>query len=407
MSSPSHRAVDGDFDLVVIGGGIVGLAAAWEAGRRDPGLSICVLEKEAELARHQSGQNSGVIHAGVYYAAGSLKARLCRLGKGRLEEFCEEREIPFRRLGKLIVAVSEEEIPRLDALEERARANEVDGLRRIDSDGIAAIEPNATGLAALHSPGTGVIDFREVAEALAADLISSGQVVAVGHEVTGIESGRDRTEVMHARGRVTASRVLCCGGAWSDRLAGMSGGSADPRIVPFRGSYLEVVESRQELVRGMIYPVPDPELPFLGVHLTRHVDGSLTIGPTAMLAGSPDPRQPMATRLRDLGRTASWPGTPRMIWNNRASARHEISNALFRRRLIEAARSFVPALRPEDVRPSKSGIRAQAVTRDGELADDFVFDRTGRVLHVRNAPSPGATSSLAIADHLVDLLDEF
>lgn len=401
MSSP----VTGDFDLVVIGGGIIGLAAAWEMSRRRPGHRICVLEKEAGLAGHQSGHNSGVIHAGVYYEAGSLKARLCRDGRLRLERFCREHEVGIKRLGKLIVATEPEELPRLDALEARARANRVPGLERLDTAGLVGIEPHATGLAALHSPQTGAVDFAEVARALAADLAGDGHTIATGHEVTGIVPEGDRTVISHPRGTVVATRVLCCAGAWSDRLAVAAGASPDPRIIPFRGSYLEVRPEKRDLVKGMIYPVPDPALPFLGVHLTRHIDGSLSIGPTALPVVSPQTDRPMSGRIRDLIHLATWPGTPKMAWQNRSVARQEIGHALFRSRMITAARRFVPALDPNDIGPGSAGIRAQAVSRDGSLADDFVFAHTGRVLHVRNAPSPGATSSLAIADHLANLLD--
>lgn len=406
--SPVSRhppGVSGDFDLVVVGGGIIGLAAAREFSLRHPDSSVCVLEKEPEIGSHQTGHNSGVIHAGVYYPAGSLKARLCRAGKEQLERFCAEREVPFERPGKLIIATDRLEMKRLDQLESRARANGVPGLVRLGPSGITELEPNATGLSALHSPQTGVVDFREVARALADDLIARGHIVATDHEVERILPG-DRPEVIHTRGRLSAVRVLCCAGAWSDRLAQASGGSSDPRIVPFRGSYLKVKTHRQDLVRGMIYPVPDPDLPFLGVHLTRHIDGSLAIGPTAMMAGSPDPEQGRLGRVRDLLHTVSWPGTRRMAWRNRRSARQEITHAVFRHRLVEEARRFVPSLSVDDVSPGISGIRAQAVTRDGQLADDFIFDRTGKVLHVRNAPSPGATSSLAIAGYLADSMEK-
>ncbi|MBN8866529.1 MAG: L-2-hydroxyglutarate oxidase [Solirubrobacterales bacterium] len=398
--------MQGPFDLVVVGGGIVGLAAAREAALRRPEWRICVLEKEDDLATHQTGHNSGVIHAGVYYEAGSLKARLCRDGRRRLEEFCRGRGVPFRRVGKLIVATEPEELPRLDALEQRARDNRVPGLERLGPAGIKEIEPHAAGLAALHSPETGVVDFAAVARALAAELAERGHAIATGHEVTGIEPAGDRSEVRHSHGVTIADRVLCCAGAWSDRLAVGSGASPDPRILPFRGAYLEVSEEKRDLVKGMIYPVPDPALPFLGVHLTRHLDGSLSVGPTALLVATAQPAQPLRGRVRDLLRVASWPGTRRMAWRNRAAARQELTHALHRGRLIEAARRFVPELDRSDLRPGMSGIRAQAVGRDGALADDFAFSQVGHVLHVRNAPSPAATSSPAIGSHLAERLDE-
>ncbi len=391
--------------MAVVGGGILGLASAWEISRRRPDSRICVLEREPVVAAHQTGHNSGVIHAGVYYAAGSLKARLCTDGRRRLEEFCEQKNIPFRRAGKLIVATRPIELQRLDGLEERARANGVPGLRRLGPDEIKEVEPHIEGLAALHSPETGIVDYPVVCEALARDLTEAGHTVATGHEVTGASKVEDGVLVTHTRGEIKADRVLFCAGAWSDRLAISSGADPDPRIIPFRGNYLHVKPEKQELVKGMVYPVPDPDLPFLGVHLTRHIDDSLSIGPTALLVGSLQAKKAWSVSFRDAWRTATWPGTFRMAWDNRQAAREELKHAVNQRALLAEAQRFLPALRREDVEPGFSGIRAQAVGRDGSLADDFVFSESERILHVRNAPSPGATSSLAIAAHLADRLE--
>jgi len=377
-------------DIAVVGGGILGLAVARELTRRRPRERVRVLEREAQPGGHQTGHNSGVIHAGIYYAPGSLKARLCVEGAARMYEYCEERGIPFERCGKLIVATDPSELSGLDELERRGRANGVKGLRRVDAAGIAEIEPRAAGIAGLHSPNTGVVDFGAVAAALAGDLRASGGSLELGREVLGLEASSRRLLVRHAEGELEAGQAICCAGAWSDRLAVSAGADPDPRIVPFRGAYLKLVPGRRELVRSLIYPVPDPSLPFLGVHLTRNVDGEVLIGPTALLGTA------------GLGRTLAWPGSWRMFrrwWRTGAT---ELLHAASRHSFVAAAARYVPELRAADVVPAFVGVRAQAVARDGRLVDDFAFSATDRALHVRNAPSPAATSSLAIAARIVD-----
>lgn len=393
-------------DVAIVGGGILGLACARELHRRHPRLTITVLERESRVALHQSGRNSGVIHAGVYYAPGSLKARLCTAGAARMFDYCEQRGIPVRRCGKLIVAADRSDVLRLDALEQRARANGVPGIRRLQADEIPEIEPHAVGIAALHSPGTGIVDFGVVCERLAAELDDAGIQVRLGCDVVGVEERSDRVRLRHPGGVVEARRALFCAGAWADRLAVAVGAPADPRIVPFRGAYLHVADERRDLVHGLVYPVPDPALPFLGVHLSRHIDGSLTVGPTALLAGSLRAGHTFEVAPRDLARTLGWPGTTRMAWRYRRAAATELRRAVSRRALRDAAARYVPSLRVEDLTPGPAGIRAQALSRRGDLLDDFAFSHTARTLHVRNAPSPGATASLAIAEHVADVLDE-
>jgi L-2-hydroxyglutarate oxidase LhgO len=396
MSVPSTA------DVAVVGGGIIGLACAREVLVRRPGTRLVLLEKEDRLGAHQSSHNSGVVHAGIYYAPGSLKARLCREGVGRLRAFCDEHGVPVREAGKLIVASTAEDLGRLADLEDRAARNGVPGVRRLAAAEIAEVEPNAVGVAALHSPHTAIVDFAEVCRALQADLVARGATVATGHEVTSVAPAGRRLRLGHPSGAVEADAALFCAGAWSDRLATRAGASPDPRIVPFRGAYLHVRRERSELVRGMIYPVPDPALPFLGVHLTRHADGSLSVGPTALPVAGLDAYRIRDVRPRDALRILAWPGTLRMAVRFPRAAREELRHAVSRRAMAASARRYVPALRDEDLTEGFAGVRAQAVGRDGTLVDDFVFSGTERALHVRNAPSPGATSSLAIAAHVVD-----
>jgi 2-hydroxyglutarate dehydrogenase len=346
-----------------------------------------VLEREDEIAQHQTGRNSGVVHAGIYYAPGSLKARLCVEGARALYEYCEQRGVPFERRGKLIVARNSGELPALDELERRGRENGVPGLRRLDAPGLREIEPHATGVAALHSPATGVVDFAEVARALAGDLEAAGGRVESGCDVTAVG---DEGRLVHSRGETRPRFVVFCAGAWADRLAVMTGADPHPRIVPFRGAYLRLRADRSHLVKGLIYPVPDPGLPFLGVHLSRHIDGHVSLGPSALLAPT------------GLGHTLTWPGTWRMGARWWRTGLREISRAASTRRFARDAAEYVPELGPGDFERWYSGVRAQAVGRDGSLVDDFVISETDRALHVRNAPSPAATSCLALARLIAD-----
>ena len=395
-------------DIAIVGGGILGLAVARELARRDTGRRVVVLEREERLAAHQTGHNSGVAHAGIYYAPGSLKARLCVEGVRELAAYCDERGITFDRCGKVIVALDASELPGLDELQRRGEANGVPGLRRLDADGLRAIEPHAAGVAALHSPATAIVDFPGVAHALADDVRAAGGEIRCGAGVTGIEvrapsnGGGRRVVLRHAGGEVAAGFAVFCAGAWSDRLARRAGADADPRIIPFRGAYLRLAPERASLVRGLIYPVPDPTLPFLGVHLTRHAGGDVLIGPTALLAPARDAYSLRDVRRRDLGETLRWPGTWRLARRFWRTGMTELRHATSTAALTRAAARYVPELRTEDTLPGWAGVRAQALTRDGKLVDDFVFSHTERALHVRNAPSPGATAALAIARYVAD-----
>jgi L-2-hydroxyglutarate oxidase len=398
-------------DLAVVGGGIVGLAVARELKRRRPDLDAVVLERAPTLATGQTGANSGVIHAGIYYAPGSLKARLCVEGAAELYEFCEGHEIPHERCGKVIVARHEGELARLDELERRGQANGVPGLRRLTGAELREVEPHCQGVAALHSPATGIVDFADVARALAGELEEGGTPVVTGCGVEGVERRPGRIGLVHSGGpsgdeagraaaafgragarsggETRARFAVFCAGAAADRLAVAAGADPDPRIIPFRGAYLYLRPERAQLVRSLIYPVPDPSLPFLGVHLSRHIDGHVSLGPTALLA----PRA-----ARDL----TWPGTWRMARRWWRTGITEIRHALSRRALAAAAADYVPEIGPRDFDGGFSGLRAQALGRDGKLVDDFVVSETERALHVRNAPSPAATSSFALARLIAD-----
>lgn len=392
-------------ELAVVGGGIVGLAVARELALRRGGEGVVLLERERGLAAHQSSHSSGVVHRGVYYAPGSLKARLCVAGAAELESYCAEREIPLRFDGKLIVAAAEHQLGRLDELERRARANGVPELRRLAADEIAAAEPAACGLAALHSPRTAVVDFARVARAYAADLERAGGRVLTGASVRSIREQGGGVELeLGGRAALRASAVVVCAGAFGERLAAGLGLGGDLRIVPFRGAYLELRPERSRLVRGSIYPVPDPALPFLGAHLTRGPDGRVLLGPTALIAGAADAYEPWRLSARSLAATVGWPGTWRLAARQRRAALTELSHALSPRLLVAAARRLVPELRRRDFRRGPAGVRGQAVGRGGSLIDDFVLERTERVAVVRNAPSPAATASLALARLVADEL---
>jgi (S)-2-hydroxyglutarate dehydrogenase len=394
--------VNGDCDLAIVGAGIVGLATARELQRRDPGARVVVLEREPRVGVHQTGSNSGVAHAGIYYKPGSLKAKLCVEGVRRLYEFCDEHGVAYERCGKVIVALERSELGRLDELEQRGRANGVPGLRRIGAQEIRELEPHATGIDGLHSPQTGIVDFAGVARALAGQLEAGGGIVATGCAVNGFERRDGRTRIAHAHGETRARKVIVCAGAWSDRLAVAAGADADPRIVPFRGGYLRLRPQKRHLVRSLIYPVPDPDLPFLGVHLTKRVDGEILLGPTALVVGALDAYRLRTVRPRDLRATLAWPGSWRMMRRFWRTGIGELRMAASRRAFVAACARYVPELCADDVTDGPAGIRAQAVGRDGALVDDFVFSEAAGALFVRNAPSPAATSSLAIASYIAD-----
>ena len=391
-------------DVAVVGGGIVGLATARALALR--GRRVLVLEREDRIGAHQTSHNSGVIHQGIYYAPGSLKARLCREGADALYAYCAAQGVPAQACGKVVVAVRDADLPRLDELERRSRENGVPGLRRVGPAELREIEPAAAGLAALHSPQTGIVDFVAVAAAYARDIEAHGGEIRTGVDVRAVLDRPAGAEVvLDGAGTLAVPRAVTCGGAWSDLLARASGARLDLRVVPFRGAYLKLRPDRAHLVRGQIYPVPDPSLPFLGVHLSRTIGGEVLLGPTALLAGARDAYRLARFRRADLGATLRWPGTRRLVRRWWRTGARELANAASRRLVVRDLARYVPAIGLDDVEPGPAGVRAQAVGRDGALLDDFAFAETAHALHVVNAPSPAATASLAIAELVADRLE--
>ena len=390
------------FDVVCVGGGIVGLATARALARRFR-ARVAVIEAEAGTARHQTGRNSGVLHSGLYYAPGSLKARTCVEGRRRLVELCSENDIPFELCGKLVIATDPEEIERLDELHRRGQANGLQGLERIDGERIPEFEPHALGVAALWIPETGIVDYAQVAGLYARQLKETGGELLLSHRLVGVRTSGHEIELDTTGGHLRTRALINCAGLQSDRVARMAGVAPRARIVPFRGDYFDLADERRHLLRGLIYPVPDPRFPFLGVHLTRRIDGSVEAGPNAVLALHREGYRPPRFSLRDTVGTLTYPG----LW--RLGARYwrvglgEYLRAGSRRRFARALQRFVPEITENDFTAGGCGIRAQALGRDGAMLDDFVIERGPRSLHVLNAPSPAATASLAIGDQIADM----
>lgn len=389
----------------VVGGGIVGAAVAHRMLKTGAWNQVTVLEKEDDLAQHQTGRNSGVVHAGLYYTPGGLKARLCRRGVGMLREFCAEHGVAYEEIGKVLVALDEVEASRLGDIEERARANGVPGVRRIDAAELREIEPHVRGVAGLHSPTTAIADFPGVTRTLAELVQRAGGEVRLGTEVTGLREVGAGVVVTTRSSEGVEEReydhVVVCAGLHADRLARKVGADDEPRIMPFRGEYYALRPERRGLVNGLVYPVPDPRYPFLGVHLTPRVDGEVLVGPNAVLALAREGYDWRTVSAKDLAETLSYRGFGSFARQHWRTGVAEMAGSLSRRRFVAAAQRYVPELTVADVLPGPSGIRAQAMDRDGSLVDDFRIDRRGRVTALRNAPSPAATSSLAIAEYLV------
>jgi (S)-2-hydroxyglutarate dehydrogenase len=383
-------------DVVVVGGGIVGLATAYRLLQRRPGLRLVLLERESELATHQTGRNSGVIHSPNTYAPGSLKARLCAEGRRDALDFADAHDVPYRLTGELIVATEPEEIPRLDAIVERARANGVEGASTVGPEGIREIEPHVVGIRGLHVPETGIIDWRVFALALADEVRARGGEIRTGAAVTAIAAGSREVLVRSTGGALRAAGVVTCAGLWSDRVAAMTDPDPGVRIVPFRGDYYTLGPRAATLVHGLVYPVPDPRYPFLGVHLTRRIDDEVWAGPNAVLAFARDGYRRTDVDPGDLAGTLAFPGFLRLARQYWRTGAAEMWRDWSARSFLAAIRRYLPDVGPADIEPGPSGVRAQALAADGTLVEDFLLTERPRVVHVRNAPSPAATASLAI-----------
>ncbi len=391
------------YDLIIIGGGIVGLATALAATARFPALRIAVLEKEDRLAAHQTGHNSGVIHSGIYYKPASVKAQTCVEGAAAMVAFCREHGLPHEICGKVVVATAEEELPRLEELRRRGEANGVPGLAMIGPERLRELEPHAAGIRALHVPGTGITDYERVAQKYAEIVITRGAQVRTATKVTGLRRQPDETVVITTRGEARARFLINCAGLHGDRISRMAGANTDVRIVPFRGEYYTLAAERQALVRGLIYPVPDPALPFLGVHFTRMIRGGVEAGPNAVLAFRREGYRKTSFSLRDTLSTLLFPGFWRMAARYWRSGCGEFYRSFSKEAFAHALQRLLPAVRASDLVPGGAGVRAQALDRRGRLVDDFLFVQDQRVVHVLNVPSPAATASLPIGRAIVEM----
>ena len=390
------------YDIAVVGGGIVGLATARELTERFPHLKVAGVEKEDAFNKHQTGRNSGVIHSGIYYKPGSFKAKLCVEGRKLAWAYCDKKGIEYKQVGKLIVATDESELGRLDDLWERGQKNGVEGLVMLDATGIQAREPHCRGIKAIFSPVTGIVDWGLVSSTYAADAKEGGAEFFLNHEVTNIERRSGVTVLATPEGEIQAKYAITCGGLYSDKLAKMTGGRRDPKIVPFRGDYLILRPEKSHLVKGNIYPVPDPEFTFLGVHFTPRMDGSIWLGPNAVLAFAREGYSFWTINPPELWDALTYPGFFKMATKYWQIGTGEMYRDLVRSAYVKALQRYIPELQPEDCLAGPAGVRAQAMAVDGSLVDDFVFEGSEGVVHVRNAPSPAATSSLAIGKYIVD-----
>jgi len=388
------------YDVCVVGAGLIGLATARAIGERLDGASILVLEKEDQIAAHQSSHNSGVVHSGLYYKPGSLKARLCVEGRDAVYQVCEARGIPVERSGKLVIATDPKEIPALEELERRGNANGLIGLTRLGPDGIKEHEPEATGIDALFVPEAGVADFPGLAAHVSERLRGDGADIELGHAVTAMRHTVDGVEVTAGGERFSARALVNCAGLHSDRVAALAGVETSVKIIPFRGEYYRLSDEAEDLVRTLIYPVPDPRFPFLGVHFTRRVDGGVEVGPNAVLALGREHYRGVGPVWPDVREVMGSQGFRRLAMRHWLSGTKELVSSRSRRMYARLARRLVPATRAEHLIEGGAGVRAQAVNPDGSLVDDFVIERAGSSIHVLNAPSPGATASLAIGRHI-------
>ncbi len=390
------------YDVAVVGGGIVGLATARELLMRRPHLKVAGIEKETSFNQHQSGRNSGVIHSGIYYKPGSFRAKLCVEGRKLVWAYCAEKQIPYKQVGKLIVATDENEFDRLGNLWERGHANGVEGLEMLGPEQIREREPHCRGLRAIFSPVTGIVDWARVSNSYAEDARSLGAEFFFDHEVTNITRRAGLTILHTTGGEIQAKFAITCGGLYSDKLSQMTGGTRDPMTIPFRGDFMILRPEKSYLVKGNIYPVPNPSFPYLGVHFTPRMDGSIWLGPNAVLAFAREGYTFFKLNARELWETLTYPGFVKFAGKYWKIGVGEVFRDLVRSEFVKALQRYIPEIQPADCLPGRSGVRAQAITPDGELCDDFVFEGGEGIVHVRSAPSPAATSSLAIGRHVAD-----
>jgi len=396
--------LDLEFDLVIVGGGIVGLATGLQALRRHRGIRLALLEKEASIARHQTGHNSGVIHSGIYYKPGSLKARNCVAGAARMVEFCKEHSIPYEICGKVVVATDQAERPGLAELMRRGTANGVLGLRMIGPEELSEIEPHCTGVEAMVVPGTGIVDYKLVARKYADLIQQNGGSLLLNCRVQNIVKRGNEIILETTQGSVKATRVINCAGLHSDRIVKLAGDNTALQIVPFRGEYYEIVPDRRKLVRNLIYPVADPRFPFLGVHFTRHINGGIEAGPNAVLALKREGYRKTDFNLQDAVETALFPGFWKMAAKYWKSGVGEYYRSLSKAGFTRALQKLLPEIQQSDLVPGGAGVRAQALDRTGKLLDDFTIIRSDRMIHVCNVPSPAATASLMIGEQIVEMM---
>lgn len=388
-------------DIVIIGGGIVGVSTAWELKRRYPDAAVLLIEKESSLAGHQTGHNSGVIHAGVYYQPGSLKADFCKRGADLTFEFCREHGLPNERCGKLLVATDSLEVERMQALEERCRQNEIE-IERLSENELKKREPNINGLAAFYVPATGITDYKKITAKMAEIFVSLGGEIKFGLDVTALKESANEVTLQLGADTVSARYLVACGGLMADRLAKMLNIDIDFQIIPFRGEYYKLSKQCDSIVKHLIYPIPDPELPFLGVHLTRMIDGSVTVGPNAVLGWKREGYGRINFSLNDTLDMLRFSGFWKVIGSNLLSGLSEFKDSIFKSGYLARIHKYCPMLKIDDLRPYPAGIRAQAVKADGSLVHDFLFAESERSFHVCNAPSPAATSAMPIGAYLCD-----
>lgn len=408
MTNPDHNAKPQApviHDFLVIGGGIIGMSTAWQLQQRYPGCSVRVLEKESSPAQHQTGHNSGVIHAGVYYKPGSLKAQFCKQGNVATKAFCQTHAIPFDECGKLLVATTPAELERMQALIGRCAENGIE-IEVLDQAQLQEREPNITGIGAIFVPSTGIVSYTRITEKMAELISQQGGQVCFNTEVNGMEEFADRVTVYAGSKRFQAKYVVACSGLHSDRLVRMMGLKPDFRIIPFRGEYFLLKPQHNQIVKHLIYPIPDPELPFLGVHLTRMIDGTVTVGPNAVLAFKREGYRKRDISLKESGAILLYPGLVRLVFKHFKATLNELKNSLSKPGYLKLVQKYCPTLTLDDLSDYPSGIRAQAVTRKGEVVDDFLFMNSSRCLAVCNAPSPAATSAIPIGAHIIEQLDK-